>query len=68
MAKRKKKVNALNIQCVGCTPWVWIVLLILGLVFLLKDYMVVTFKATGWSIILLVLALMGLLGAFSRKK
>ena len=57
MAKRKKKVAAPQIQCVGCTPWVWVVLLILGIVFLLKDYTFVSFKATGWSIILLVLAL-----------
>jgi hypothetical protein len=62
------KKTAPKIQCVGCTPWVWIILLILGIVFLLKDYAVVEFKATGWAIVLIVAALMGMIGAFARKK
>ena len=68
MAKRKTKPAASKMQCIGCSHWIWVVLLILGIVFLLKDYAVVEFKATGWAIVLIVAALMGMLGAFARNR
>ena len=47
-------------MCGKCKGMTGLVLLILGVIFLLKDYAVLDFKASAWAIVLIVIGLIHL--------